>query len=132
MFERGVIHCFKCLSWDYKTNQPFKFSKRIIVDRLIDSWSYPNSGSTNAIDDLIRVFHLLEGKPEPDHRAGFYHTLSTALKQGTQPLETEYFSVRWYKKGTGHFTFKQLDLVEKLNEILAKHYPNALANELRT
>lgn len=31
MFERGVVQCFRRLSWDYKTNQPFKFGKRIIV-----------------------------------------------------------------------------------------------------
>ncbi|KCV27212.1 methyltransferase domain protein, partial [Bordetella bronchiseptica 00-P-2730] len=28
MFERGVLACFQGLSWDYKTNQPFKFGKR--------------------------------------------------------------------------------------------------------
>ncbi|CAG9216275.1 hypothetical protein BGLA2_260007 [Burkholderia gladioli] len=31
MFERGVVQCFKRLSWNYKTNQPFKFGRRIIV-----------------------------------------------------------------------------------------------------
>ncbi|WP_289472880.1 DUF4942 domain-containing protein, partial [Klebsiella pneumoniae] len=31
MFERGVIECFRRLSWNYRTNQPFKFGKRIIV-----------------------------------------------------------------------------------------------------
>lgn len=25
MFERGVIECFRRLSWDYRTNQPFRF-----------------------------------------------------------------------------------------------------------
>ncbi|WP_231600722.1 MULTISPECIES: DUF4942 domain-containing protein [Burkholderia] len=30
MFERGVLQCFKRLSWDYKTNQPFKFGKRTL------------------------------------------------------------------------------------------------------
>jgi hypothetical protein len=35
MFERGVLQCFQRLSWDYKTNQPFKFGKRIIVRYLL-------------------------------------------------------------------------------------------------
>jgi Domain of unknown function (DUF4942) len=34
MFDRGVIRCFKQLSWDYKTNNPFRFGKRIILNSL--------------------------------------------------------------------------------------------------
>ncbi|WP_218661555.1 DUF4942 domain-containing protein, partial [Salmonella enterica] len=26
-------------------------------------------------------------------------------------------------KGSGHITFKRLDLMEKMNDIVAKHYP---------
>ncbi|WP_205395345.1 DUF4942 domain-containing protein, partial [Salmonella enterica] len=26
-------------------------------------------------------------------------------------------------KGSGHITFKRLDLVENMNDIVAKHYP---------
>jgi hypothetical protein len=28
MFERGVVQCFRKLSWDYKTNNPYLFGKR--------------------------------------------------------------------------------------------------------
>jgi len=37
MFERGVLAVFRSLSWNYKTNEPFKFGKRIIVDDLFHS-----------------------------------------------------------------------------------------------
>lgn len=43
--------------------------------------------------------------------------------------DTEYFLVRWYKKGTGNLTFKRPDLVEQCNRILAKHYLKALAHD---
>ncbi|WP_141122095.1 DUF4942 domain-containing protein, partial [Salmonella enterica] len=34
--------------------------------------------------------------------------------------------VRGFLKGTVHITFKYPDLVEKLNDIIARHYPGAL------
>ncbi|MER1483991.1 DUF4942 domain-containing protein, partial [Enterobacter hormaechei] len=38
----------------------------------------------------------------------------------------EYFTVRAYKKGSAHITFTRPDLVEKVNDIIARHYPGAL------
>lgn len=37
------------------------------------------------------------------------------------------FAIRYFQKGTAHITFKRQDLVHKLNDIVAKHYPNMLA-----
>lgn len=129
MFESGVINCFKRLSWDYKTNQPFKFGKRIIVSRMVSCppFSGPDHRTSNELDDLIRVFHTLDSKPEPDHRQGMYQLIAQGCRAGETEADTEYLHVRWFKKGTGHLTFKRPDLVEKLNNILAKHYPGALA-----
>ncbi|MEX7693653.1 DUF4942 domain-containing protein, partial [Enterobacter hormaechei] len=39
---------------------------------------------------------------------------------------SEYFTVRAYKKGSAHITFTRPDLVEKVNDIIARHYPGAL------
>ena len=133
-FERGVIEVFKKLSWDYKTNQPFRFGKRIILNHLVSVWGNPkdkhvtlNHRTADELDDLVRIFSVLDGKPEPDHRAGMYAKLSPAIRDAVQDVDTEYFSVRWFFKGTGHLTFKRPPLVDALNAILAKHYPGALA-----
>ncbi|EJI0237691.1 DUF4942 domain-containing protein, partial [Escherichia coli] len=40
--------------------------------------------------------------------------------------EGEYFTVRGYRKGTVHITFRRPDLIEQLNNIIARHYPGAL------
>ncbi len=42
VFERGIINVFKGLSWDYKTNNPCYFGKKIIVNNLVkhDRWGY--------------------------------------------------------------------------------------------
>ncbi|ENT2358786.1 DUF4942 domain-containing protein [Salmonella enterica] len=42
------------------------------------------------------------------------------------PHKDEKISIRYFQKGSGHITFKRLDLVEKMNDIVAKHYPGML------
>lgn len=133
MFERGVVECFRGLSWDYKTNQPFKFGKRIILTYLFsrygnqkDRWLSLNHDTPNKLDDLVRIFAVVDGKPEPDHRQGMYSLLCHAQTAKQFELETEYFHIRWFWKGTGHVTFKRPDLVDRLNEIIARHFPAAL------
>ncbi|UEP28007.1 DUF4942 domain-containing protein [Burkholderia sp. B21-007] len=130
MFERGVLQCFRRLSWSYKTNQPFLFGKRIIVKHLFSHGS-SNYRVTNELDDLVRVFSVLDGKPEPDHRHGISGLIQGAQHQRKTEVENAYFHLRWFKNGNGHLTLSRPDLVEQMNKILAKHYPGALASEAR-
>ncbi|VVD61903.1 hypothetical protein PEP31012_00145 [Pandoraea eparura] len=130
MFERGVLQCFRRLSWDYKSNSPFRFGKRIIVRYLLSQGS-SNYHITNELDDLTRVFSVLDGKPEPDHRHGLSSLISHAQRLRKSEAENAYFQLRWFKNGNGHLTFLRADLVDRMNKILAKHYPNALASEVR-
>ena len=128
MFERGVIACFKALAWCYKTNEPQKFGKRIVVTYLTNGYG---NRSCDSLEDLNRVLHVLDGKPEPDHRSGIRAQLDaaglfswSARRYGT--VETTYMAIRTFKNWNGHVTFKRPDLVDKMNRIIAKHYPGAL------
>jgi hypothetical protein len=126
MFERGVIACFKALSWHYKTNLPQKFGKRIVIAYLTGSSGH---AKCDQLDDLTRVFHVLDGKPEPDHRTGIYSMMSGAglvYTGRTGQVENEYLTIKTFKNHNGHITFKRLDLVEKMNKIIASHYPGTL------
>lgn len=42
VFERGIINVFKGLSWDYKTNSPCSFGKKIIINNLVthNRWGF--------------------------------------------------------------------------------------------
>ena len=138
MFEEGVINVFKSLSWSYKTNQPCRFGKRIIMRYCVEVWGGGVKYTTglkyeagNKLDDLVRVLLVLDGKPEPDSRQSARHILNEMRwmrDDGTVNLATlhEVISIRGFKNGNGHITFLRLDLVDKMNQILAKHYPNAL------
>ena len=141
MFERGVIAVFRHLSWDYKTNRPFAFGKRAILRCVRGSivsergggtaLGYVNHRTANELDDLTRVFHVLDGKPEPDHRAGWYSLLMHVNRTTDPDAEDDYMRVACFRNGNGHATFKRMDLVDKMNRILAKHYPDALPHDKR-
>lgn len=125
MFERGVVAVFRSLSWNYKTNSPVAFGKRIIV-RHVRDYGYIGSRGANSLDDLVRVFCVLDGIPEPDHRQSLYYVINDLDRRGIREWDGPYFFVRWFLNGNAHLMFKRLDLVERMNAILAKHHPGAL------
>ncbi|EFH2976473.1 DUF4942 domain-containing protein, partial [Escherichia coli] len=43
-----------------------------------------------------------------------------------QLYEGEYFTIRAFLKGTVHIMFRRPDLVDRLNDIIARHFPEAL------
>lgn len=133
MFERGVIELFRSLSWDYKSNSPVRFGRKLVLRGAIDAlagrweWARPNFSGCNSLDDLIRVMSILDGKPEPDHRNGAYPRLSAAgFPQCGEVDLGGYVKVRGYKNGNGHAFFMRPDLVDRMNAILARHHPDAL------
>ncbi|HFP9436677.1 TPA: DUF4942 domain-containing protein [Raoultella ornithinolytica] len=133
VFERGVINAFKNLSWDYKTNNPCYFGKKIIVNNLVkyDKWGYSLSWGwrRDQLADLERMLFLLDGKTIPDNRHDVTIRLMDFIRDNPrqQVFEDDLFTVHFFQKGSGHITFKCMDLVEKMNDIIAKHYPGMLA-----
>jgi len=133
VFERGIINVFKGLSWDYKTNSPCSFSKKIIINNLVshNRWGFSlNWGwRRDQLADLERMLFLLDGKPIPDNRGDVTIRLMEHIRDNPAKdiYEDDYFSIRYFQKGTAHITFKRSDLTEKMNDIVAKHYPGMLA-----
>ncbi|MCU6244206.1 DUF4942 domain-containing protein [Enterobacter asburiae] len=133
VFERGVINVFKGLSWDFKTNSPCKFGAKIIVSGLVkcDRWGFGlNWGwQRDRLADLERMLMLLDGKPVPDNRADVTRRLGDHIhaNRHSNCYEDEMFAIKYFQKGTAHISFKRQGLVDKLNDIIARHYPGALA-----
>ncbi|ECJ2934362.1 DUF4942 domain-containing protein [Salmonella enterica subsp. enterica] len=134
-FEQGVIDVFRNLSWDYKTNHPRYLGKRIIIDGVLDNfqgkWYSVRSYGQERINDLARPFWLLDGKTVPDFRVSEGAQLSNFIQQGGvnsvgELLTCDYFTLRVFKKGSAHITFTRPDLVDRVNDIIARHYPGAL------
>lgn len=133
VFERGVINVFKSLSWDYKSNHPCKFGKKVIVNSLVshNQWGFTlnHSYRRDQLADLERMLFLLEGKAIPDNRqdvtARLYEHIR-ATPQKAEVYEDEYFSIKYFMKGSAHLTFRKPELMDKMNDIIAKHYPGVL------
>lgn len=133
VFERGVINVFKGLSWHYKTNSPCHFGKKIIVTNLMsyNQWGFTlnHSYRRDQLADLERMLHLLDGKPLPDNRSDITTRLYEHIRANPQMAkvyEDEYFSIKYFMKGSAHLTFKKPVLMDKMNDIIAKHYPGVL------
>lgn len=132
-FERGVLELFRQLSYDYKSNKPQKFGKRVVVRYLMyNLGSCPEHRACEKLDDLVRAFCVLDSKPEPDHRQGVYSGLSATMKQDRDAREwaNDYVRIRYFKNGNGHVYFLRTDLVDQMNLILHKHHPDALPPEI--
>ena len=133
VFERGVINVFKGLSWNYKTNSPCKFGTKIIVTGLVkcDRWGFGlNWGwQRDRLADIERMLVLLDGKPVPDNRADVTRRLGDHIHENrhSNHYEDEMFVIKYFQKGTALIVFKRPELVDKLNDIIARHYPGALA-----
>ncbi len=133
VFEHGVINLFKKLSWDYKSNNPCYFGKKIIVNSLVtyNSWRFSLDWGwrRDQLADLERMLYLLDGKAIPDNRGDVTTRLSEHINQQSvpAPYEDEYFKITSFQKGTGHIVFKRQELVDEMNDIVAKHYPGMLA-----
>ncbi|EBO9655248.1 DUF4942 domain-containing protein [Salmonella enterica subsp. enterica serovar Berlin] len=132
VFERGVINVFKGLSWDYKSNSPCKFGKKVILEGLVqyDRWGFHfrHGRRRDQLSDLDRMLNLLDGRPVPENRNDLAVRLDAHIsKQYSSVFEDEYVEIRYFQKGTGHIIFKRPDLVDKMNDIVARHYPEMLS-----
>lgn len=138
IFQRSLIETFRSLPNDYKSNDPFKLDKKIILGLIQDQTGYLSHYATDRLRDLDRVFWVLDGK---EYNESYDGGLSGALRvslNATRPsgwgassgtCETEYFTVKYFKKGTAHATFKRPDLVAKANRMIAEYYGEVLPGD---
>jgi hypothetical protein len=95
-----------------------------------DKWGFGlNWGwQRDQLADLERMLCLLDSKTIPDNRNDVSIRFMDFIRDNPreQVFEDEFLTLRFFQKRSGHITFKRLDLVEKINDIVAKHYPGAL------
>ena len=137
IFRRSLIETFRNLSSEYRSNNAFRLDKKIILGSIQNSYGHFSHYAEDRIRDLDRVFWVLDGKEYPsDYSAGLTGRLREALRQtsigmtaGAGKCETEYFSVKYFKNGNAHATFKRPDLVSKANRMIAEYYGEVLPGD---
>lgn len=109
----------------WKTNDCFAVGKKVIVPfyGAFDSWDkrFQSYQVRQKFADIEKVFDFLDSG-----RTEWEESVDAILKrveatQNTKNIDTKYFTVTFFKKGTAHFVFKDAELLEKFNLFAAKN-----------
>jgi len=108
----------------WKTNDSYKVNQRLIFPYGVEIGfggrlrrrGYGSSTSATVCLDLDRILCVLDGRPFEQ-----CHTVGKAIDDARpgELLESDYFEIRGYKKGTLHLKFKREDLWERFNTTAA-------------
>ncbi|MEM4994954.1 DUF4942 domain-containing protein [Priestia sp. SB1] len=109
------VHLFN----GWKTNKSYKINKKVIIplNGYNEFWGKYEPTSWKVLDklkDIEKVFNYLDSGLTEDIN------LTDELKmaehyQETKKIELKYFYVTFYKKGTCHIEFKDMELLHKFN-----------------
>ncbi len=103
----------------WKTNKSWKINKKIIIPMwgCIDGWRSDRIswGTVDTLQDIEKVFDYLD-QGITDHPSNIRNLLNDCEGRGSfRNIDTKYFTLSFYKKGTAHVTFKDDDLLHKFN-----------------
>lgn len=107
----------------WKTNDAFAVNKKVIIP-LYGVWGWSGKfeptgyQSGRKIADIEKVFDFLSGEA-----SGYFsdNSLKRAEKEGqTKKIPLKYFNVTFYKKGTMHIEFTDMDVLQKFNLFAAR------------
>lgn len=108
----------------WKTNDSYKVNQRLIFPYGVEMGysgklrqrGYGSSDSGTVCRDLDRILCVLDGRPFQN-----CYTVGAAIENAApgELVESEYFEIRGFKKGTLHLKFKRLELWELFNKTAA-------------
>lgn len=98
----------------WKSNNAFKINKKVIIPLRDCSWYY---STPQLLLDLNLVLENMSGKKDDISNDKY---LEEGIKNFEKDIETEFFLIDAYKKGTIHIKFKDQDLLDKFNILAAK------------
>ena len=108
----------------WKTNDAFAVNKKVIIPLYAYStWSGAfelDYTCRQKLGDIEKVFNYLDGGRTPE--ISLQDVLEQAKKEGrTEKIETKYFFLTFYKKGTCHLLFKDMNILARFNIFAAKN-----------
>lgn len=125
--HNGNTHYFN----GWKTNQAFYVNRKVImpmyasygsafVDSFNGSWKI-DWKVQNQLDDIDRVMSYFDGQPL-HHCMTIADALTEAFKEGkNRGIESTYFKISVFKKGTIHLEFLDEDILRRFNVTACRH-----------
>lgn len=109
----------------WKTNDCFAIGKKVIIPfyGAFGSWDgrFTSWRVQSQFADIEKVFDYLDSG-RTDWDISLSSIFDRAEKEMiTRNIDTKYFTVTFYKKGTAHLVFKDLELLEKFNLFAGQH-----------
>lgn len=124
--DAAILDLFKDLSWNYKSNLPVKFGKRIVLSRMTSDRRYFDFSNRHKLDDLEKALHRLDGQTPPAHPHQASSILANRISKGESEYTDNYLRIKSFKNGNMHVFILNEKLRDRLNKVLSSHYPNAL------
>lgn len=108
----------------WRTNDAFAVGKKVIIPfySAFDSWSgkIDEWHCVSKMNDIEKVFNYLDGGASIGQDCT--DAIKIAASAGiTRNIRCKYFTVTFYKKGTCHIVFQNLDVLAKFNIFAAKN-----------
>ena len=104
----------------WKTNKAFYCNKKVIIPLYAfdhwsrTDWSFETYKVRGEIEDIERVFNHLDGGRTENLE--LYEQLRKAQENHQyKNVDTKYFTIDFFKKGTAHLKFKDMELLKKFN-----------------
>lgn len=101
----------------WKTNKAWIINKKVIIPlHCFDSWNgrFRAYEALRKLQDIEKCFNYLDGGLTD--AANLDYVLDCAEHYGqTRNIDCKYFTVTFYKKGTCHIVFKNMELLKKFN-----------------
>lgn len=110
----GNIHLYN----GWKTNQAYKIGKKVILPLNVFSWFDNRACLSGAISsNLLDLTKCLSFFDAVDINYDIESVIRDEFDKGNYSnIDTKYFNLRFYKKGTCHITFKDEDIIRRFNE----------------
>ena len=121
-YHHGNVHLFD----GWKTNKAFQVNKKVIIP-INGSYGNPfmdwgkwrlDYTAKDKLNDIDIVMNYFDGMPQ-------YESISDAIKKAfegdiSRNIESTYFTVTCYKKGTIHLIFNDEDILRRFNVVACK------------
>ena len=121
----AIIDLFKCLSWSYKSNEPVKIGKRIVLTGMI--WSNRTEyRREHYLDDLEKAIYRARDLSPPANDNRLCVKLNLSLKNREDLYQDNLFKIRAFGNGNVHIYILHQSDRDALNKRIAKAYPGAL------
>lgn len=112
--QNGNIHYYN----GWKTNKAYKIGKKVIIPTygLYSEWNneFKLSAVYSLLSDIEKALNYLDGGLTQE--VNLLETLEEKLKLWkSEKISLKYFDIKLYKKGTLHITFREEQLIDRLN-----------------